>query len=734
MLLLLGCAQTNVMGDWRVVLDAGSLTVAWQDDVRIRDLRFGIGEGDEAIDFNVGAYKISSGESTFDVPTISGEGFSFDLGDGQGTVTFSRGPSNGLLTTISGGGNRVRFDAACTGNDHIVGGGEHAFDVDHVGEAFDLWVSEPGVGKVDSEEPTADWFLTGTRHASSYPDPFFLRPEPLGIVALTNARVSVDLCTDDRWTLDTWQGESAFLLLGGIEPIDIVRAHATLKGPPAIAPDWALAPWNDAVHGQERVRTVASELRTAGAPSSVIWTEDWKGGEESSVGYRILSEWDVDRTLYPDAESVDGELEAAGFKWFAYFSPFLVNTTRTWKEASQFAITDDEGAPYLFTGVTFEPTTVLDLTRADAIAWAAGKMNAAVDVGFDGWMADYAEWLPTDAHLDGADALDAHNAYPGWWQAVSADVLADHDAAFFTRSGWTGSPSVAPIHWPGDQRTSFDADDGLPSVVSLFLGGSIAGIPLTGSDIAGYQSIGNAPSTKELWFRWCALGAFSPVMRTHHGAFAADNWQFDSDAETLAFYAEMGQEHVRLFPYLRGLLAEAERIGTPLVRPIFLHYPSARWGRTDAYLLGPSILVAPVLTAGIDTLAVDLPSETRWWDWWTGAETESSTVSSPLGSIPVFATDGAVIPLFATAPDSLVPGPLAGVRTLSDVDAERIVRVYGGAGAFTEADGTVYLATGRASANSEATEQFASGRIAAGGITLDVSGTTTRTYTLRVMR
>lgn len=722
------------MGDWRVTLVDGGFTVAWQDDERVSDLRFGVGEGDEAIEFSEGAYRITGGASDVREPALSGEGFSFDLGDGEGSVTFSRGPNNGLLATISGDGNRVRWDAACTGDDHFVGGGEHAFDVDHVGETFDLWVSEPGVGKVDTEAQPADWFLTGTRHASSYPDPFFLRPEPIGIVAMTDARVSVDLCSNDRWTLDTWEGESGFLLLGGAESLDVVRAHAMLNGAPAIPPDWALAPWNDAVHGQDRVRAVASELRAAGAPSSVIWTEDWKGGEETNVGYRILSEWDVDRTLYPDVETVDAELEAAGFKWFAYFSPFLVNTTRTWAEAAPFAITDDGGAPYLFTGVTFEPTTVLDLTRADAVDWAAGKMEAAVSVGFDGWMADYGEWLPTDAHLAGADAMDAHNGYPSWWQDVSADVLADADATFFTRSGWTGSPTRSPVHWPGDQRTSFAADDGLPSVVPLFLGDSIAGVPLTGSDIAGYQSIGNAPSTKEVWFRWCALGAFSPIMRTHHGAFAADNWQFDTDAETLAYYAEMGREHVRLFPYLRGLLAEAQQLGTPLVRPLFLHFPSAAWSRTDAYLLGPRLLVAPVLTEGVDSISVELPPESRWWDWWTDTEVATGAMASPVGTIPVFAAEGAVIPRFVDAPDSLVLGPLPGLHTLSDADTARVVNVYGSDGTFTEADGTMYAAGGSATATANATDTFKRGTLEAGGIVLTINGRTERTYTLHTVR
>ena len=48
-------------------------------------------------------------------------------------------------------------------------------------------------------------------------------------------------------------------------------------------------------------RTVAAELRAAGAPGSIIWTVDWKGGEEGVDGYHLLPEWSVDTTLYPNA-------------------------------------------------------------------------------------------------------------------------------------------------------------------------------------------------------------------------------------------------------------------------------------------------------------------------------------------------------------------------------------------------------------------------------------------------
>jgi alpha-glucosidase (family GH31 glycosyl hydrolase) len=607
-------------------------------------------------------------------------------------------------------------------------------DVDHVGEAFALWVSEPGIGKVDSDDEPDDWFLTGTRHATSYPDPFLLRPEPMGLMVDTAARIDVDLCTGDGWTVAAWDGASSFILVDGASPLEVVRNHTRLVGLPPQPPSWALAPWNDAVMGADRVRAVAAALRAADAPSSVIWTEDWKGGEDSAWGYHISAEWDLDRALYPEAEALDAELEAQGFKWLAYFSPFLETGSRAWDEAIDLAIRDPQGEPYVFTGAGLQDTTVLDLTRDEARTWAQEKMEAAVAAGFDGWMADFAEWLPVDAELDQADALDAHNAYPLWWQDTNRVLNDAHpDLVWFTRSGWSGTSARAPTQWGGDQRTSFDADDGFPTVIPMGIGAGLTGAAWWGSDIGGYQSIGNPPSTKELWFRWCTLGALSPVMRTHHGAFAADNWQFDTDAETLAHFAAWGRFHTRLYPYLRALGRDASRDGTPLLLAPFLVFPEEPWDRVDAWLLGPSLLVAPVMAEGATARDVQLPAGVAWYDLWTGAPASSGSVDAAVDTIPVFAPAGAVLPMFVDAPDTLVGGPLDGVTTLADVDGRRVVNVYAGApGSFAEADGTRYSHSGDATSSGTATATFASGTLSAGGLSLEVSGSTEREYTLVV--
>jgi len=75
--------------------------------------------------------------------------------------------------------------------------------------------------------------------------------------------------------------------------------------------------------------------------------------------------------------------------------------TGTYAEAvaGGYTIRDGTGAPYLFEGATFEPTSLLDFSNPAAFAWAKGKLSEAIAQGADGWMADFAEWLPTDCVL-----------------------------------------------------------------------------------------------------------------------------------------------------------------------------------------------------------------------------------------------------------------------------------------------------------------------------------------------
>ena len=83
-------------------------------------------------------------------------------------------------------------------------------------------------------------------------------------------------------------------------------------------------------------------------------------------------------------------------------------------------------------------------------------------------------------------------------------------------------------------------------------------------------------------------------------------------------------------------------------RPTFAEFPDdARClEETDAYMLGASLLVAPVCEPGARKLSVYLPAGASWCDYWSGARLAGGAVyevEAPLGRPVLFAREGAAI-------------------------------------------------------------------------------------------
>jgi alpha-D-xyloside xylohydrolase len=120
-------------------------------------------------------------------------------------------------------------------------------------------------------------------------------------------------------------------------------------------------------------------------------------------------------------------------------------------------------------------------------------------------------------------------------------------------------------------------------------------------------------------------------------------WSFGEEAygiiRELLFLRE------RLRPYLMRQMKLAAEKGLPPMRPLFVDFPNDAECETveDQFLLGPDILVAPVLAQGARERKVYLPSGTDWADAQKGTSQSGGrwlTVEAPLESVPVFLKKG----------------------------------------------------------------------------------------------
>ena len=706
-------------------------------------------------DFAFGAFKVEdsvvepwSGVTSFKNLTATASSISFDLRAGSKTVgqgVISEVGDGELAITITASGediSRTSFAFACDPDEHFIGFGGQTSAVDHRGDTVPLWVQEDGIRKapVDSYDWEV-WFLVGRLHSTHTPMPIYLSSRGYAMLLDTAYRSVFSMCSEgsgDAVRIEAWEPELRMRFFYGPEPRAALERLTAHVGRPELPPPFTFAPWLDAIYGEENVSRVANALRSHDVPSSVIWSEDWRGGNHQGDEYVLEEDWELDREIYPDFEGLADELHGLGFKFLTYCNTFLDSEVPVYDEAValDYTIKDANGDVYLFDGVKFNPTTLLDLSNPDAVAWAKAKFRAPLDLGSDGYMADFAEWLPHDAILaSGESAYQRHNLYPVDFQRLNKELFDEMyaedgvDRLFFVRSAYLGSQPLVSVVWAGDQQTDFTTDDGMPSVIPMGVGLGIAGFPYFGHDIAGYMSQGTEPTTRELWFRWVTFGALSPVMRTHHGRAATTNWNWESDAESIAHMRRWARFHIRLFPYLYALAEKAAATGIPMFRPLAIDYPGFEpgWSFMDQFMLGDRLIVAPIVTAGATSRMVQVPQGSYYSliddaRIEVGADEAAFELAIPLEEIGVLIPAGTVLALLPEEIDTLAAADAAAdVVTLTDVGDDRELWVWPGpASSLAEVSGLSYEWDGSALTGAVTSATFEGSAVP---VTTDETGT-----------
>jgi hypothetical protein len=146
-----------------------------------------------------------------------------------------------------------------------------------------------------------------------------------------------------------------------------------------------------------------------------------------------------------------------------------------------------------------------------------------------------------------------------------------------------------PIQWTGDIGPDYDFLR--RAVENAVFSGVQSLFPYESDDLGGHV----ANPTTEQYIRWIEYGALSPVYRPHctHNLERMP-WAFGKEAETDAH--NLINMRYRLLPVFYAAAHENYETGEPLLRRLDLDYPQfSEASRDDEYLLGQSILVAPVL-------------------------------------------------------------------------------------------------------------------------------------------
>ncbi len=566
---------------------------------------------------------------------------------------------------------RLRVNLAKGANEACFGLGLQLTHLDLSGNRVPLLVSEHGIGRgrpaisevVESLMPGASGSPLATEAVSTVLTTTALR----SIAVEGTGAAMVDLTDPEVISFEAPGNELTLRLAHETNPRELISSVTAWTGRFRPLPGWVHEGVILAVQGgSARVHEALDRLEEAKVPVSALWLQDWVGRRQSFFGSQLWWDWHLDHDHYPDWRALESRARSLGIRLLTYFNPYLSSTTghdSLFREASArgYLVARDDGRPYELANTDFT-VGLVDLSNEDACEWLSQKMATALqDTLASGWMADFGEGLPMEGVklANGIDPRAFHNQYPIAWAQVCrrAAELTGHpdDMLIFHRSGHTKSPALLSAAWLGDQLCSWDSHDGIRCALTGMLSGGYCGYSVVHADAGGYLSFPSFTGSgawfardRELLWRWLELGSLSPVFRTHEGLNPEANVQWDHDGATLSHLARCSKIYQAWSPERRRLVNEASTTGLPVARHLWMHYPDdpVSIAIRHEYLLGPDLLVAPVLDPGQERVLVYLPPSCSWELAWSGDPVDVGPaggwleVDAPLGRPAILARSG----------------------------------------------------------------------------------------------
>ncbi|MGD0249076.1 MAG: alpha-xylosidase, partial [Candidatus Limnocylindrales bacterium] len=457
-----------------------------------------------------------------------------------------------------------------------------------LGERFGPFVKNGQSIEIDNRDG-------GTGSDQAYKNvPFYLTDRGYGVFVNDPGPVSFEVASEraDRVQFSVEGQSLEYFVIYGPSPKDILEKYTALTGRPALPPAWSFGLWLSTSfttsYDEKTVGGFVDGMIDREIPLSVFHFDAFWMRELSWCDFT----WD-ERT-FPDPEGMLRRLHQRGVKVSVWINPYIAQASRLFAEAAAagYLVHKPNGDVWQ-TDLWVAGMAIVDFTNPEARKWFAGKLGALIDQGVDCFKTDFGERIPTDVVWhDGSDPARMHNFYAYLYNKTVFDLLRERrgegEAVVFARSATAGCQQF-PVHWGGDCESTFGSmADSLRGGLSL----GLCGFGFWSHDIGGFEG---KPSPN-LYERWAAFGLLSSHSRLHGSNSARVPWLVDDKAvDVVSSFARL---KCRLMPYLYGAATEATRRGIPVMRAMLLEFPDdPTAGFLDRqYMLGPSLLVAPVFT------------------------------------------------------------------------------------------------------------------------------------------
>jgi alpha-glucosidase len=542
-------------------------------------------------------------------------------------------------------------------DEHYFGMGEKAAALDHRGYAFTMWNTD-AYGWVDGTDPLYKSipFFIGLRKGRAY-----------GIYLDNTYRSSFEFAkeSNDYYSFGAPGGELDYYFFYGPDPKSVVTQYTALTGRTPLPPRWALGYQQSrySYYPESRVYEVAKELREHKIPSDVLYLD---------IDYlENHAAFDINRHYFPNFEKMVSDLAKDNFK-LVVISDLHLSAKQGYKPYDEGIAGDDfvknpNGSVYV--GPVWPgPSVFPDFTLKRVRDWYGSLYKDFVQMGVGGIWNDMnepavfvypAKTMPLDTvhRVDEpggerkTDHREIHNVFGLENTRATYDgllKLAPNARPFvLTRAGFAGSQRYAAT-WTGDNQATWEHYKlTLPTLLSL----GVSGYAFAGNDVGGFAQ---SPQP-DLLTRWFEVGAFEPMFRDHNDAETMPKEPWVHGPVHEAIRRRYIEERYRLMPYLYTAFEESSRNGLPIMRPVFLEFPTfgdphdanGDWvGKDTEFFFGHDLLIAPQLAETLNPLEVFIP-EGDWYNYWTGEKLDHVKrfrIHPALGDLPVYVRAGAIIP------------------------------------------------------------------------------------------
>lgn len=447
-------------------------------------------------------------------------------------------------------------------------------------------------------------------------------------------------------------GRTSYIVVLGDDIADVTQELTTVTGKQPLPPRWALGNFASRFGyrtQQETIDTV-NLFKSQDIPLDAVVLDLYWFGKDIK-GHMGNLTWDLN--AFPSPENMISEFKAQGVNTIVITEPFILSSSKQWDSAvtANALAKDVDGTPRRF-DFYFGNTGLVDVFDMDGQAWFNEFYTTLFKQGVTGWWGDLGEpeVHPGDSLHQFAGMTvtgdEIHNAYGHQWAKMVYQHQKKMDPTIrpfvMMRSGFLGSQRYGLIPWTGDVSRSWG---GLKPQVELALQMSVMGLAYIHSDIGGFA--GGDTFDAELYKRWIQFGAFSPVFRPHAQENIPPEPVFHSED-----VKDLARQYIKLryalTPYNYTLAMENALTGLPLMRPIS-YLDEQQFTQKDSYLWGHSILVHPVVDAGVTEVEIDVPKGV-WFDFFSDKKIEGDDlviIDAPLEKLPLLIKAGSFIPMVA---------------------------------------------------------------------------------------